>query len=160
MRGWNTVLDGGHVAWNDGTLGWWPGARSSGKSASFFFLTNATHYVVLLLFFLNGKYHRMCSSTLHTACVPAGSICTLLSGGWQWEQMPPLLLLPRLDNLDVPHSFESAGFMGYKKKKGLVKEIMSMWSSNTSSRAPFWGVQCGERAEVLREVTAESCLDP
>lgn len=52
--------------------------------------------------------------------MPAGSICTLLSGGWQWEQMPPLLLLPRLDNLDVPHSFESAGFMGYKKKKGLV----------------------------------------
>lgn len=102
----------------------------------------------------------MCLSTLHTACVSESSISTVLSGGWQWEQMPLPFLLPRLDNLDVPHSFESAGFMGYKKKKGLVKEIMSTWSSNTPSRAPFWGVQCGERAEVLRGVTAESCLDP
>lgn len=79
----------------------------------------------------------MCSSTLHTACVPEGSISTVLSGGWQWEQMPPLFLLPRLDNLDIPHSFEYAGFVGYKKRKGLVKEIMSIWSSNTPSRAPF-----------------------
>lgn len=79
----------------------------------------------------------MSSSTLHTACVPEGIISTVHSGGWQWEQMPPLFLLPSLDNLDVPLSFESAGFMGYKKKKGVVKEIMSTSSSNPPSRVPF-----------------------